>query len=91
MTASAGVPAQGLSWYETNVAVQRERIRLTFDLDVDICVIGGGLAGLTVAYELARRNWSVAVVEAHSIGWNASGRNCGFVLPGFAETMVADR
>jgi len=88
MTTSADVPAQGPSWYETTVVAQREPIRLTFDLDVDVCVIGGGLAGLTTARELARRNWSVAVLEARSVGWNASGRNCGFVLPGFAETMA---
>lgn len=93
MRASADVPAQGLTWYETTLAAKRERIRLTFDLDVDVCVIGGGLAGLTVARELARRNWSVAVLEAHHIAANASGRNCGFVLPGFAEPMarIAER
>src|SRR3954452_572494 len=63
-----------------------ERSRLTFDLDVDVCVIGGGLAGLTTARELARRGWSVAVLEAERIAWQASGRNSGFVLPGFAES-----
>ena len=31
-----------------------ERSRLSFDLDADICVIGAGLAGLTVALEAAR-------------------------------------
>ncbi len=64
-----------------------ERAPLTFDLDVDVCVIGGGLAGLTTAREIARRGWSVAVLETHRIAWNASGRNNGFVLPGFAELM----
>ncbi len=34
-----------------------------------------GLAGLTTAREIARRGWSVAVLEAHRIAWNASGRN----------------
>ena len=58
---------------------------LTVELDVDVCVVGGGLAGLTVARELARRGWSVAVLEARRIAWNASGRNTGFVLPGFAD------
>jgi glycine/D-amino acid oxidase-like deaminating enzyme len=93
MTAFADVPAQGLTWYDATAAVERERTRLTFDLDVDVCVIGGGLAGLTVARELARRQWSVAVLEAERIAWSASGRNCGFVLPGFAETMprIAER
>jgi gamma-glutamylputrescine oxidase len=60
---------------------------LTFDLDVDVCVIGGGLAGLTTAREIARRGWSVVVLEARRLAWNASGRNDGFVLPGFAESM----
>src|SRR5436305_10089820 len=64
-----------------------ERTPLTFDLDVDVCVVGGGLAGLTTARELARRGWSVAVLEARRIAWNASGRNTGFVLPGFAQSM----
>jgi gamma-glutamylputrescine oxidase len=66
---------------------------LAHDLDVDVCVIGGGLAGITVARELARRGWSVAVLEAKRIAWNASGRNSGFVLPGFAEDIgvVVDR
>jgi glycine/D-amino acid oxidase-like deaminating enzyme len=93
MTAAADVPAHDPTWYDATVAVERDRRRLTFDLDVDVCVIGGGLAGLTVARELARRNWSVAVLEAQHIAWNASGRNSGFVLPGFAETMqrIADR
>jgi gamma-glutamylputrescine oxidase len=62
---------------------------LAHDLDVDVCVIGGGLAGITVARELARRGWSVAVLEAKRIAWNASGRNSGCVLPGFAEDIDA--
>jgi len=60
------------------------RPQLTVDLDVDVCVIGGGLAGLTATRELARRGWSVTLIEAERIAANASGRNSGFVLPGFA-------
>jgi glycine/D-amino acid oxidase-like deaminating enzyme len=48
-------------------------------------VIGAGLAGLTVAREVAARGWSVAVLEAGRVAGAASGRNGGFVLPGFAE------
>ena len=73
-------------WYEATRVASPERPRLNFDLDVDVCVIGAGLAGLTVAREVARRGWSVAVLEANRLAWAASGRNIGFVLPGFGES-----
>src|SRR4051812_6356689 len=60
-----------------------ERPRLTFDLDVDVCVIGAGLAGLTVAREAARLGASVAVLEGRHVGWNASGHQLGTVMPGY--------
>ncbi|WP_407169501.1 NAD(P)/FAD-dependent oxidoreductase [Bradyrhizobium sp. ORS 111] len=59
------------------------RERLGSDLDVDICVVGAGLAGLTVAREAARLGASVAVLEGRQIGWNASGHHLGTVMPGF--------
>src|SRR5712664_591957 len=68
----------------SNGAHLRERSRLSFDLDVDICVVGAGLAGLTVALETARLGASVAVLEGRHIGWNASGHQLGTVMPGYA-------
>src|SRR3954464_2213551 len=59
------------------------RSRLTFDLDVDICVVGAGLAGLTVALEAERLGASVAVLEGRHVGWNASGHQLGTVMPGY--------
>jgi glycine/D-amino acid oxidase-like deaminating enzyme len=59
------------------------RSRLSFDLDVDICVVGAGLAGLTVALEAARLGASVAVLEGRHVGWNASGNQLGTVMPGY--------
>jgi glycine/D-amino acid oxidase-like deaminating enzyme len=60
-----------------------ERLRLSFDLDVDIAVVGAGLAGLTVALEAARMGASVAVLEGRHVGWNASGHQLGTVMPGY--------
>src|ERR1700692_4624403 len=60
-----------------------ERSRLSFDLDVDIAVVGAGLAGLTVAAEAPRLGASVAVLEGRHVGWNASGHQLGTVMPGF--------
>jgi glycine/D-amino acid oxidase-like deaminating enzyme len=65
----------------------RERARLSFDLDVDIAVVGAGLAGLTVALEAARLGASVAVLEGRHVGWNASGHHLGTVMPGFGLSI----
>ena len=72
------------SWYAATMAQAPPRPALNADLDVDVCVIGGGLAGLTAAREVARRGWSVVLLEAGRLAGGASGRNTGFVLPGFA-------
>jgi glycine/D-amino acid oxidase-like deaminating enzyme len=67
----------------SDTAGLRERSRLSFDLDADICVVGAGLAGLTVALEAARLGASVAVLEGRHVGWNASGHQLGTVMPGY--------
>lgn len=74
-------------WYEATSVARPDRPRLKLDLDVDVCVIGAGVAGLTVAREVAQRGWSVAVLEAGQVAWAASGRNMGFVLPGYSENI----
>jgi gamma-glutamylputrescine oxidase len=79
----------GPTWYAATAVAAPERPALTHDLDVDLCVVGAGLAGLTVAREVARRGWSVAILEADCVAGGASGRNGGFVSPGFAERIDA--
>jgi glycine/D-amino acid oxidase-like deaminating enzyme len=49
---------------------------------VDVAVIGGGYAGLSTALHLAQAGTGVAVLEASEVGWGASGRNGGQVIPG---------
>lgn len=58
-------------------------------VETETCVIGGGLAGLTVARELANAGRSVVLLEGKRVGWAASGRNGGFVSPGYAEGIEA--
>jgi gamma-glutamylputrescine oxidase len=57
--------------------------QLTQPACVDVCVVGGGYAGLSAALHAARRGASVALLEAHRIGDGASGRNGGQVHNGF--------
>jgi glycine/D-amino acid oxidase-like deaminating enzyme len=49
----------------------------------DVAVVGAGYTGLSAARTLARHGLAVTVLERHRVGWGASGRNGGFVLPGF--------
>ena len=44
-------------------------------------VVGAGYAGLSCARELARAGRSVVVLDAHAVGWGASSRNGGMVIP----------
>ncbi len=57
---------------------------LSARIEADVCIIGGGLAGLTAAHHLAKAGRKVVLVEARRVGWGASGRNGGFVSPGYA-------
>src|ERR1700731_3894935 len=66
-----------------DVPAARERARLSFDLDVDIAIVGAGLAGLSVALEAARLGASVAGLEGRHVGWDASGHQLGTVMPGY--------
>jgi glycine/D-amino acid oxidase-like deaminating enzyme len=53
----------------------------------DVAIVGGGYTGLAAARSLARRGADTVVLEQHTFGWGASGRNGGFVLPGFKPEM----
>jgi len=48
----------------------------------DVVVVGGGITGLSTALHLAESGRQVALLEAHTVGWGASGRNGGQVNPG---------
>lgn len=50
---------------------------------VDVCVVGGGFAGLHCALALTEKGKSVAVLEARRVGCRASGRNGGDAIIGF--------
>jgi gamma-glutamylputrescine oxidase len=62
--------------------------------DADVCVVGGGFAGLNTALGLVERDRSdVVLLESATIGFGASGRNGGFVFGGFSrgeDRLLAD-
>ena len=58
------------------------------EVHCDVCVVGGGLTGLTAALSLAERGLRVTLLEANTIGWGASGRSGGQVIFGYACEMA---
>ena len=53
----------------------------------DVCVIGGGVTGLSSALHLSERGYRVILLEGNQIGWGASGRNGGQSIFGYSCEM----
>lgn len=73
----------------TSTDRQVRRPALTEDTTADVCIVGAGFFGLYCAWEMARAGKQVVVLEASRVGWGASGRNGGQLVPGWACGMDA--
>ncbi|MBL8544612.1 MAG: FAD-binding oxidoreductase [Hyphomonadaceae bacterium] len=56
------------------------------EIEADVVVIGGGYTGLHAALNAADKGFSVILLEAGKIGWGASGRNGGQMIPGWRKS-----
>ena len=65
------------SYYAATVKEQVSTLPFDGPASCDVCVIGGGFAGISTALHLARRGVDVLLLEQSRIGWGASGRNGG--------------
>ncbi|MBN3005711.1 FAD-binding oxidoreductase [Chromobacterium alkanivorans] len=76
--------AHAPSYYAATALPWEPGAALQGAVDCDVCVVGGGLAGLSAALNLRERGFSVVLLEGAQIGFGASGRNGGQVIAGFA-------
>lgn len=72
------------SYYAASAHPAPLRVPLTGDVDADVCVVGGGIAGCSTALHLAERGYRVVLLEGRRVGWGASGRSGGQAIFGFA-------
>jgi gamma-glutamylputrescine oxidase len=73
------------SYYAASAAVQPRHPRLEDSVDCDVCVVGGGISGISTALNLAERGLRVVLLEEHCIGWGASGRSGAQAICGVAS------
>ncbi len=72
------------SYYAATVPAPPRHAPLQGHGACDVAIVGGGLAGLSAAIELADRGFGVRLLEARTLGHGASGRNGGQVIHGLA-------
>jgi gamma-glutamylputrescine oxidase len=85
------------SYYAASVATsdtladqgQVHREPLRGELRADVAVLGAGIAGCSAALHLTRRGYRVALLEAHTVGYGASGRSGGQTIFGLAAGQQA--
>jgi glycine/D-amino acid oxidase-like deaminating enzyme len=76
-------------WLETVEDDLTPRLPLSGSQTVDVAILGAGLTGLWTAYYLLQHDPSlkVAIVEKEITGFGASGRNGGWLSPGFPVSL----
>src|SRR5271155_1583083 len=89
MIRGALMPAhQPQGYYTASAPPAPVRPALSGDLAVDVCVVGAGFTGLSAALHLAEAGARVAVLEAETVGFGASGRNGGQIHTGLNQTQA---
>ena len=69
----ASHPDESLSQWSANITMPQYNF-LQEAIKVDVCVVGGGIGGLTTAYLLQKEGKSVCVLESYELGSGQTGR-----------------
>ena len=70
------------SWYAASADTLSPYPQAVGQLNCDVAIVGAGFTGLSAALHLARSGYDVILLDAHRVGFGASGRNGGQVGTG---------
>jgi gamma-glutamylputrescine oxidase len=76
------------SYYVATATAYPPSPRLEGEAQADVVIVGGGYTGLHAALNAIERGYSVVLLEGGKIGWGASGRNGGQLIPGWRKGAV---
>ena len=65
------------SFYKFSAPIFPNQSKLDENISTDVCIIGGGLTGISSALNLSNQGLSITILEANKVGSGASGRNGG--------------
>ena len=76
------------SWYAATTEPLAPFAPLQGETRADVCIVGGGYTGLSAALHLAEQGADVVLLEAHRVGFGASGRNGGQLGSGQRQDQI---
>ena len=76
------------SYYAATAHASASTTMLRGEHAAELVVVGGGCTGLAAALHAARAGHDVVLIEGGRIGWGASGRNGGQIIPGLRKGAV---
>jgi gamma-glutamylputrescine oxidase len=72
------------NYYYASTPDVRRFAPLRGGIRADVCIVGGGISGLSAALHLRERGYEVALLEAQHLGFGGSGRSGGQSIFGYA-------
>lgn len=69
-------------WIQTSPEEKSDYVTLEDEISSDVCVIGGGITGLSTALHLAEGNTPTVVIDSDNIPTGGSSANVGYVNAG---------
>ncbi len=76
------------SYYLATANAAEAHPALEASIEADLAIVGGGCTGLSAALHAAERGLSAVILEGGKVGWGASGRNGGQIIPGLRKGAV---